>query len=148
MHEPTLIKVAQDRLEALKIIAANHVEYLDVHTLYCELKGIVDLRYIDDLGLSKDSVDELILIENLASLTMRSVNPEALKIKTEQGDKLDSFMAMPERKLADLIFKEGGRFNNPEAVSVAMHRGIIDDVKNEQAAYQRIAQRESEQHAN
>lgn len=142
MLEQNIVKLAKARLDALKILAQNHIEFLDVYVLYSEIKGLVDLRLMNPNHLSDDAVNELILVDNLASLTMRSVNPEAIKVRTEQGARLDEYMVMSERELADLIFKHGGRFNNPDAISVAMHRKITDDVKNERACYERIEQRE------
>ncbi|WP_169697757.1 hypothetical protein [Methylophaga nitratireducenticrescens] len=50
---------------------------------------------------------------------------------------------MNERELADLILKQGGRFNNPDTISVAMHHGILDDAKNERAVYESIEKREA-----
>jgi hypothetical protein len=49
---------------------------------------------------------------------------------------------MPARELLDLLFKDGERFHNHEAVSVAIHRGLIDDIMHESTAYQRLALRE------
>lgn len=135
---------AKLRLEALKKSAENHLDYEDVFAAYCELKGVVDLRLMVPNHLSAEAVNDLILIDNLANLTFRNVNPVAQSARTEQGARLDEYMVMTERELADLIFKQGGRFNNPDAISVAMHRNIIDDVKNEKAAYERIALREAE----
>lgn len=143
MLEHNIVKLAKARLEALKILAHDHIEFLDVYVLYSEIKGLVDLRFMNPNHLSDDAINELILVDNLASLTMRNVNPEAIKVRTEQGARLDEYMAMSDRDLADLIFKHGGRFNNPDAISVAMHRGILDDVKNERAAYEQIAKREA-----
>lgn len=144
MLEDNIILFAKQRLEALKILALDHIEFQDVFGLYCEIRGLADLRYMEPNYLSDNSINELILVDNLANLTMRAVNPEAVKLRTEQGARLDEYMIMSERALADLIFKEGGRFNNPDAISVAMYRGIIDDVKNERAAYERLDLREAD----
>jgi hypothetical protein len=46
---------------------------------------------------------------------------------------------MPARELVDLIFKNGARFNNQEAVSVAIHRGLIENINNESQAYEKVA---------
>ena len=143
MLEHNIVKFAQIRLEALKVLAADYIDFQDVFAMYCEIRGLVELRLIEPNYLSDEVINELILIDNIANLTMRAVNPEAVILRTEQGARLDEYMAMSERELADLIFKQGGRFNNPDAISVAMHRGVIDDVKNERSAYERIAQRES-----
>ncbi|MBN45321.1 MAG: hypothetical protein CMH23_02490 [Methylophaga sp.] len=143
MLEHNIVKLAKARLEALKILAEDHIEFMDVYVLYSEIKGLVELRFMNPNHLSDDAINELILVDNLASLTMRSVNPEAIKVRTEQGARLDEYMAMSERELADLIFKHGGRFNNPDAISVAMHRRILDDVKNERAVYESIDRRET-----
>ena len=143
MLEHNIVKFAQIRLEALKVLAADYIDFQDVFAMYCEIRGLVELRLIEPNYLSDEVINELILIDNIANLTMRAVNPEAVILRTEHGARLDEYMAMSERELADLIFKQGGRFNNPDAISVAMHRGVIDDVKNERSAYERIAQRES-----
>ncbi|MAX52315.1 MAG: hypothetical protein CMH22_10080 [Methylophaga sp.] len=108
---------------------------MDVYVLYSEIKGLVELRFMNPNHLSDDAINEMIFVDNLASLIMRSVNLEAIKVRTEQGARLDEYMAMNERELADLIFKHGGKFNKPDAISMAMHRGILDDVKNELACY-------------
>lgn len=141
MLEQNIVKLAKARLEALKILAEDHIDFMDVYVLYSEIKGMVDLRFMNPNHLSVDAINDLILVDNLASVTMRNVNPEAIKARTEQGARLDEYMAMKESELADLIFKHGGRFNNPDAISVAMHRGILDDVKNEYATYEQIAKR-------
>ncbi|MDO8827735.1 hypothetical protein [Methylophaga sp.] len=145
MLEQNIIKLAKARLETLKTFAEDDIDFFDVYVLYSELKGLVDLRFLEPSYLSDDTVNVLILIDNLASLTMRSVHPETVEVLTEQGARLDEYMAMSERELADLIFKQGGRFNNPDAVSVALHRKIVDDIINERVAYERISQRESQE---
>ncbi|EGL53934.1 MAG: hypothetical protein VX829_07905 [Pseudomonadota bacterium] len=144
MLESNVIKLAKARLEALKVLAADHIEFQDVFSLYSEIKGLVDLRYMNPTHLSDDAINELILIDNLASLTMRNVNPAAIKVRTEQGARLDEYMTMNERELIDLIFKHGGRFNNQDAISVAIHRGLLDDVLSERLAYEQVAKREVE----
>lgn len=145
MLEQNIIKLAKARLETLKTFAEDDIDFFDVYVLYSEIKGLVDLRFLEPSYLSDDTVNVLILIDNLASLTMRSVHLETVEVLTEQGARLDEYMAMSERELADLIFKQGGRFNNPDAVSVALHRKIVDDIINERVAYERISQRESQE---
>jgi|TARA_R110000787_G_scaffold115982_1_gene226088 hypothetical protein len=140
--EDNIIKFAKMRLEVLRNMSKNFIELQDVLSLYYEIRGLTELRKLSPCCLSDGAINELILAENLANLTMRNVNPEAIKIRTEQGMRFDEYTLMSERGLADLIFKEGGRFNNPDAVSVAIHRGIIDDVKNERACYERIERQE------
>ena len=82
--------------------------------------------------------DVLSLYYEIRGLTeLRKLSPCCLS-----DGAINEYTLMSERGLADLIFKEGGRFNNPDAVSVAIHRGIIDDVKNERACYERIERQE------
>ena len=49
---------------------------------------------------------------------------------------------MPARELLGLLFKDGKHFHNQEAISIAMHRGLIDDIYHEAAAYARLEKRE------
>lgn len=143
MLEDNVVMLAKKRLEALKVLADDFIDFEDVMAIYYSIKGLTDLRYLSPNHLSAEAINELILVDNIASLTMRAVNPEASRVATDKGAELDKYMVISERELADLIFKEGGRFNNPDAVSVAMHRGIIDDVVNERAVYEAIEQREA-----
>ena len=49
---------------------------------------------------------------------------------------------MPARELLDLLFKQGARFHNQDAISVALHRGLISDIHHEAEAYARLQARE------
>jgi len=145
MLEDAILTLARQRFEAFKTLATNHVEFQDVRDCFYELTGLTSIRMADGAELSSEIMDELILIDNLAVLTMRSVNPDTLNLFPVHAVSLTQYLEMPDRELVDLIFKEGGRFNNQDAISVAMHRGLIDNINNEVEAYERVADRESSQ---
>ena len=143
MLEQAILTLAKQRFEALKALAANHVDFQDVRDCFYELTGLTSIRMTEDAELSSEVTDELILIDNLAVLTMRSVNPDTLNLFPVHAVSLTQYLDMSDRKLVDLIFKEGGRFNNQDAISVAMHRGLVDNINNQDEAYERVAEREN-----
>ena len=143
MLENAILTLARQRFEAFKALAANHVEFQDVRDCFYELTGLTSIRMTEGAELSSEVTDELILIDNLAVLTMRSVNPDTLNLFPVHAVSLTQYLEMSDRELVDLIFKEGGRFNNQDAISVAMHRGLIDSINNQDEAYERVAEREN-----
>lgn len=142
MLEQAILTLAKQRFEAFKALAANHIDFQDVRDCFYELTGLTSIRMTDGANLSPEVIDELILIDNLAVLTMRSVNPDTLNLFPVHAVSLSEYLDMSDRMLVDLIFKEGGRFNNQDAISVAIHRGLIDSVKNQAEAYERVTERE------
>lgn len=142
MLEQAILTLAKQRFEALKALAANNIDFQDVRDCFYELTGLTSIRMTDGANLSSEFTDELILIDNLAVLTMRSVNPDTLNLSPVHAVSLSEYLDMSDRMLVDLIFKEGGRFNNQEAISVAMHRGLIDNISNQTEAYERVEARE------
>lgn len=62
-----------------------------------------------------------------------------LKFFSKETQNLAAYLDMPARELVDLIFKDGARFNNQEAVSVAIHRGLVENIHNESQAYEKVA---------
>lgn len=142
MLEQAILTLARQRFEAFKALAANHVEFQDVRDCFYELTGLTSIRMTEDAQLSSEVTDELILIDNLAVLTMRSVNPDTMNLFPVHALSLTQYLEMPDRELVDLIFKQGGRFNNQHAISVAIHRGLIDNINNEAEAYERVTERE------
>ena len=82
---------------------------------------------------------ELVLIDNLAILTVKHTHPHVLKFFSKETQNLAFYLDMPARELVDFIFKNGARFNNQEAVSVAIHRGLVENINNESQAYEKLA---------
>lgn len=144
MLEQALLTLAKQRFEALKTLAGNHVDFQDVRDCFFELTGLTSIRMMDGANLASNITDELILIDNLAVLTMRSVNPDTMNLFPVHAVSLTHYLELSDRELVDLIFKEGGRFNNQDAISVAMHRGLIDSINNETEAYERVKAREGD----
>lgn len=142
MLEQAILNLAKQRFEALKALAANHLDFQDVRDCFFELTGLTSIRMTDNANLSSEVIDELILIDNLAVLTMRSVSPDTMSLFPLHAVSLTEYLNMSDRMLVDLVFKEGGRFNNQDAISVAMHRGLIDSINNQAEAYERVAERE------
>jgi hypothetical protein len=62
-----------------------------------------------------------------------------LKFFSKETQNLALYLDMPARELVDFIFKNGARFNNQEAVSVAIHRGLVENINNESQAYEKLA---------
>ena len=110
-----------------------------------QLTGLTSLRFVQDNGLSLPTAKELAIIDNLAILNVQQQHPEVLEKFSNESQELSKYLDMPARDLLDLLFKEGGRFQNQEAISVAMHRGLISDIHHEKEAYDRLNARERKQ---
>lgn len=143
MIEQNIITLARHRLKALKVALAGRQADLNLaQNTFHQLTGLTSIRFVESNGLSQTTVDELIVIDNLAILNVRHSHPEIIEKFSQESQQLARYLDMPARDLLDLIFKQGGRFDNQEAVSVALHRGLIDDAYHEAEAYQRLAIRE------
>ena len=76
---------------------------------------------------------------------MQSTHPEIVEKLSKESQELAIYLDMPARDLLDLIFKEGHRFHNQEAISVAIHRGLLEDIQHETQAYTRLEIREKKE---
>ncbi|AFJ03691.1 hypothetical protein Q7C_2570 [Methylophaga frappieri] len=141
--ETSIVVLARQRLKALKVaLAGREADLNQVQNVFHQLTGLTSLRFVENHGLSDATVDELILLDNLAILNVQYAHPEAIEKFSTESQELSRYLDMPAKALLDLIFKEGARFSNPEAVSVALHRGLISDLHHESAAYARLAEQE------
>jgi len=113
-----------------------------VQNTFHQLTGLTSLRFVQDNGLSPATAKELAIIDNLAILNVQQQHPEVLEKFSNESQKLSKYLDMPARDLLDLLFKDGERFQNQEAISVAMHRGLISDIHHEKEAYARLDARE------
>jgi hypothetical protein len=137
--EDSIIILARHRLKWLKVLVADRQSpSVKVQNAFYELTGLTSLRFVKDNGLSESTRYELVLIDNLAILTVKHTHPDVLQFFSKETQKLAAYLDMPARQLVDLIFKDGGRFNNQEAVSVAIHRGLLEDINNESQAYEKL----------
>lgn len=144
--EQSMTVLARHRLKALKVALAGRGADLNlVQNTFHQLTGLTSLRFVQNHGLSDETFRELSIIDNLAILNIQHSHPEVLEKFSQESQQLARYIDMPARQLLDLIFKEGARFHNQEAVSVAIHRGLIDDIQHEAAAYQRLADKEQRQ---
>lgn len=139
MLETTIITLARHRLKWLKVLVADRqAPSVKVQNAFYELTGLTSLRFVKDNGLSEKTRYELVLIDNLAILTVKHSHPDVLQFFSKETQNLAIYLDMPARELVDMIFKNGGRFNNEEAVSVAIHRGLIENINNESQAYEKV----------
>ena len=139
MLEQSIIILARHRLKWLKVLVADRqAPSVKVQNAFYELTGLTSLRFVQDNGLSEKTRYELVLIDNLAILTVKHTHPDVLQFFSKETQKLAVYLDMPARELVDLIFKAGARFNNQEAVSVAIHRGLIENINDEAQAYEKI----------
>jgi hypothetical protein len=137
--EQSIIILARHRLKWLKVLVADRqAPSVKVQNAFYELTGLTSLRFVQDNGLSEKTRYELVLIDNLAILTVKHTHPDVLQFFSKETQKLAVYLDMPARELVDLIFKAGARFNNQEAVSVAIHRGLIENINDEAQAYEKI----------
>lgn len=143
MHlQQKIILLARHRLKTLNVMCASKASINKVQQSFYELSGLTSLRLVEDSGLSEATAHELVLIDNTAILVVKQVYPEIINCMPYQVQALCEYLEMTDRQLVDLIFREGGRFNNHEAISVARHRGLVTDILNETEAYQRVSERE------
>lgn len=146
MIEQNIVILARHRLKALKYYVADHrSEFKYIQNTFHQLTGLTSLRFVENHGLSEQTVHELILLDNLAILIVQESHPEIVHLFSDEVQRLSTYLDMPARELLNLLFKQGQRFNNQEAISVAMHRGLIENIHNETDAYQRLALREKSQ---
>jgi hypothetical protein len=138
--EESIITLARHRLKWLKVLVADRqAPSVKVQNAFYELTGLTSLRFVKDNGLSEKTRYELVLIDNLAILTVKHTHPDVLQFFSKETQNLAVYLDMPARELVDLIFKDGARFNNEEAVSVAIHRGLVENINNEEQAYEKLA---------
>ncbi|MFT7414844.1 MAG: hypothetical protein ACI9FO_001505, partial [Methylophagaceae bacterium] len=100
------------------------------------------LRFVQHNGLSEETIKELVIMDNLAVLSIKTTHPEMLEKLSKEAQELSGYLDMPARTLLDLLFKKGERFHNEAAISVAYHRGLIHDIQHEADAYARLSERE------
>lgn len=144
--EKSIITLARHRLKWLKVLVADkQAPAVKVQNAFYELTGLTSIRFVKDNGLTEAARYELVLIDNLAILTVKHTHPKVLKSFSKEARQLAEYLDMPARKLLDLIFKNGARFNDQEAVSVAIHRGLIESIHNEAKAYEKLAELERRQ---
>lgn len=140
MLEESIITLARHRLKWLKVLVADRqAPSVKVQNAFYELTGLTSLRFVKDNGLPEKTRYELVLIDNLAILTVKHTHPDVLQFFSKETQNLAVYLDMPARELVDLIFKDGARFNNEEAVSVAIHRGLVENINNEEQAYEKLA---------
>lgn len=141
--ENSIIVLARHRLKALKVALAGRQADLNlVQNTFHQLTGLTSLRFVQENGMSDATMKELSIIDNLAILNVQQSHPEVLDKFSDESRLLSKYLDMPARELLDLLFKDGGRFNDQEAISVALHRGLIEDVQHEAEAYARLSLRE------
>lgn len=143
--EQKIILLARHRLKTLKVMCASKASINKVQQSFYELSGLTSIRLVEESGLSESTAHELVLIDNTAILVVKQVYPEIINCMPYQVQALSDYLEMTDRELVDLIFREGGRFNNHEAISVARHRGLVTSILNETEAYQRVLRREQKQ---
>lgn len=144
--EKTIILLARQRLKALRVSLVGHQANLnDAQNAFHQLTGLSSLRFVQNNGLSDETIHELIIIDHLAILGVQNTHPEIVEKLSKESQQLGVYLDMPARELLDLLFKEGHRFHNQEAISVAMHRGLIEDIQHESQAYTRLDIREKQQ---
>ena len=144
--EQSMIVLARHRLKWLRVaLAGRNADLNLVQNTFHQLTGLTSLRFVQDNGLSLPTAKELAIIDNLAILNVQQQHPEVLEKFSNESQELSKYLDMPARDLLDLLFKEGGRFQNQEAISVAMHRGLISDIHHEKEAYDRLNAREQKQ---
>ncbi|ODN66155.1 hypothetical protein [Methylophaga muralis] len=140
--EQSMIILARHRLKWLRVALAGRDADLNlVQNTFHQLTGLTSLRFVQDNGLSAATAKELAIIDNLAILNVQQQHPEVLEKFSNESQNYQS-IDMPARDLLDLLFKDGERFHNQEAISVAMHRGLISDIQHEKEAYAKLDARE------
>ncbi|BDZ72438.1 MULTISPECIES: hypothetical protein [Methylophaga] len=141
--EKSMIVLARHRLKWLKVaLAGRNADLNLVQNTFHQLTGLTSLRFVQDNGLSEETIRELAIIDNLATLNVQQQHPEVLDKLSKEAQELSKYLDMPARELLDLLFKQGARFHNQDAISVALHRGLISDIHHEAEAYARLQARE------
>ena len=146
--EKSMIVLARLRLKALRVSLAGRQADLNLaQNTYHQLTGLTSLRFVQNNGLSVETIKELVILDNLAVLSIKTVHPEILGKLSKEAEELSRYLDMPARTLLDLLFKKGERFHNEAAISVAYHRGLISDIQHEADAYARLNAREQKRGA-
>ncbi len=146
--EKSMIVLARLRLKALRVSLAGRQADLNLaQNTYHQLTGLTSLRFVQNNGLSLETIKELVILDNLAVLSIKTVHPEILGKLSKEAEELSRYLDMPARTLLDLLFKKGERFHNEAAISVAYHRGLISDIQHEADAYARLNAREQKRDA-
>lgn len=141
--EKSMIVLARHRLKWLKVaLAGRNADLNLVQNTFHQLTGLTSLRFVQDNGLSEETIRELAIIDNLSILNVQQQHPEVLDKLSKEAQELSKYLDMPARELLDLLFKQGARFHNQDAISVALHRGLISDIHHEAEAYARLQERE------
>jgi len=141
--EKSIIVLARLRLKALSVSLAGRQADLNLaQNLFHQLTGLTSLRFVQHNGLSLETIKELVIMDNLAVLNIKTSHPELLDKLSKEAQDLSRYLDMPARTLLDLLFKKGERFHNEAAISVAYHRGLIRDIQHEADAYARLSERE------
>ncbi len=143
-----MIVLARLRLKALRVSLAGRQADLNLaQNTFHQLTGLTSLRFVQNNGLSVETIKELVILDNLAVLSIKTAHPEILENLSKEGQELSLYLDMPARTLLDLLFKQGERFHNEAAISVAYHRGLISDIQHEADAYARLNAREQKRDA-
>ncbi|MDO7597738.1 MAG: hypothetical protein MUQ51_04895 [Pseudomonadota bacterium] len=146
--EKSMIVLARLRLKALRVSLAGRQADLNLaQNIYHQLTGLTSLRFVQNNDLSVETIKELVILDNLAVLSIKTVHPEILGKLSKEAEELSRYLDMPARTLLDLLFKKGERFHNEAAISVAYHRGLISDIQHEADAYARLNAREQKRDA-
>lgn len=146
--EKSMIVLARLRLKALRVsLAGRQADLNQAQNIYHQLTGLTSLRFVQNNDLSVETIKELVILDNLAVLSIKTVHPEILGKLSKEAEELSRYLDMPERALLNLLFKNGDRFHNEAAISVAFHRGLISDVQHEADAYARLNAREQKRDA-
>jgi hypothetical protein len=146
--EKSMIVLARLRLKALRVSLAGRQADLNLaQNTYHQLTGLTSLRFVQNNDLSVETIKELVILDNLAVLSIKTVHPEILGKLSKEAEELSRYLDMPARTLLDLLFKKGERFHNEAAISVAYHRGLISDIQHEADAYARLNAREQKRDA-
>jgi len=141
--EKSIIVLARLRLKALRVsLASRQADLNAAQNIFHQLTGLTSLRFVQHNGLSVETVKELVIMDNLAVLSIKTLHPELLDKLSKEAQELSRYLDMPARTLLDLLFKKGERFHNEAAISVAYHRGLILDIQHEADAYARLNERE------
>ncbi len=141
--ERSIVVLARQRFKALKVgLAGRKADLNFAQNTFHQLTGITSIRFVQDNGLSDQTHQELSILDNLAILNIQTAHPEIIEKLSKEAQELSLYIDMPARELLDLLFKKGERFSNHQAISVAMHRGLINDIQHEAEAYKGLIARE------
>lgn len=141
MHKDALLTAAQHQLNFLQYLVKNHDSY-NVMSVYNKLQGIFCIVELMQEDVSEELSDNLTIIKNYAQLLLYLNKWEQIKRKHKETKNYNRYHNMTELELADYLFKSGGRFNDPLAVSVARQRRILVNINNQYIVYRYIHERE------